>query len=64
MAVMIDYGHGKIVRTRRCFGVEDVRGFDEFMNDLLISWPLKAEKTNHGMDDITEKGPTTCYTPY
>ena len=44
MAVMIDYRHGKIVRTRRCFGVEDVRGFDEFMNDLLISWPLEAEK--------------------
>ena len=63
--MMIDYGHRKIVRTRGSFGVEDVRGFDEFMNDLLISWPLKAEKkSNHGIDDITEKGPTTCYTPY
>ena len=44
MAMMIDYGHRKIVRTRGSFGVEDVRGFDESMNDLLISWPLKAEK--------------------
>ena len=67
---MIDYGHGKIVRTRGSFGVEDVRGFDEFMNDLLVCWPLEAEKKKifiksiHGIDDITEKGPITCYTPY
>ena len=66
---MIDYGHRKIVRTRGSFGVEDVRGFDEFMNDLFVSWPLEAKKkifikSIHGIDDITEKGPTTCYTPY
>ena len=69
MAVMIDYGHGKIVRTRGSFGVEDVRGFDEFMNDLLVSWPFEAEKkifikSIHEIDDITEKRPTACYTPY
>ena len=50
MAVMIDYGHGKIVRTRGSFGVEDVRGFDEFMNDLLVSWPFEAEKKCYNED--------------